>query len=174
MLPAHKHPDSVPAPLPACSLGTHSSSPLAQSPAPPGDLRSHVRPMRVAKGGFLRCLFASQALSQQEGGGICVVFAEKQHTAWTPPSLELSPLILFLSTVESQTALQAWVIYRRLHSQRHPFSSQSKRTPNGPDLSLQGPTLGLCIEQSRGGKKGRKGSVCICLAGCPCLGLEFI
>lgn len=135
------------------------------------------------KRGFLRPLLPSLPLSQHagcshKGGSICVVWREAAwHRFWTPPSPDTfptSPVLLFLCVVESKTSLQAWLIFRRLHSQRHPFTSQNKRTPNGPDLSLQGPMWGPCIEQSTGWKQGRKEFVCACLADCPCLGLEFI
>lgn len=87
---------------------------------------------------------------------------------WSPfPSL-------YSRTWRSEAALHARVIFGRPHSQRHPFGSQSKRTPNGPDLSLHGPMLGPRVQRSRGWKEGRKGFACIRLAACPRLGLGFI
>lgn len=106
-----------------------------------------------------------------------MVLLEKQRAAWhllrTPPSLETFPVRLLLRTVASQAALRARVIYRRLRSQRHPFGSQRKRTPNGPDLSLQGPMSGPVHGAERGVKEGRKEFVDICLADCPCLRLDL-
>lgn len=69
-LPAHKHRASIPRPpLPAHSLGAYSWGPLAQLPTLPGGLRSHVRPMQVAKRGSPRSLLPSQHEGCSHGGG---------------------------------------------------------------------------------------------------------
>lgn len=173
-LPTHRHRARVPSP---------SCQPVTGAGVPLWPLQRVWHSMPVAREAFLRPLLPSLPLSQHagcshKGGSICVVWREAAwHRFWTPPSPDTfptSPVLLFLCVVVSKTSLQAWLIFRRLHSQRHPFTSQNKRTPNGPDLSLQGPMWGPCIEQSAGWKQGRKEFVCACLADCPCLGLEFI
>lgn len=95
---------------------------------------------------------------------MCGLEGTAWHRFWTPPSPDTfptSPTLLFLCVLGSKTSLQAWLIFRRLHSQRHPFTSQSKRTPHGPDPSVQGPMWGPCTEQGRveAGKEGRNWSV---------------
>lgn len=98
-------------PLPARSPGACSRGLLARTPALPGGLHSHVRPMQVAQRAFLRSLLPSQPLSQREGcshgggGNICVVLLEEQHATWhlfwTSPSPETFPILLFLYMLES-------------------------------------------------------------------------
>lgn len=110
-LPAHKHRASIPRPpLPARTWGAYRKGPLAWPPAPPGDLHSHMRPIQMAKRGFLRSVLPSQPLSQHGGcsdggGNICVSLLEKQravwHLFWTSLLLETFPILLFLYMVES-------------------------------------------------------------------------
>lgn len=161
--PAHSQ-ASCPCPqplLPACSPGQGSIC------GPSSASAFHAN----GKRGFLRPLLSSLPLSQHagcshKGGSICVVWREAAFGRLHRPT-PFQPLPSFHSCAwwRSKTSQQAWLIFRRLHSQRHPFTSQSKRTPNGPDLSLQGPMSGPWMEQSVGWKQGRKEGICVCLLG---------